>query len=626
VTPDIPAGEIVAGSNALASFQIYFAGVPATVTYAGLAPGFVGLYQFNVVVPNVAPGSAVPLTFSLNGNPGSQTLVTVVQTFSTAANLQLVSGNNQTTPVNQSFSAPLVVSVTDNQGSPVSGATVRFSVASGAASLNPASAATNAQGMASTLVTAGASAGPIGVTASLNALSAKFSLTSTAQGPATNVAYVYLVSGNQQAGPPGSTFPIPIVVQALDVLGNPVAGASVSFVASAGLTLSSPVAVTDAQGHASTMVTAGPVPGQYVITASSGSASATFTMVVNAQAAYIQIVSGNNQTAIVNTGFALPLVVRVNDAQGQPVAAANITLSVVSGTATVNPVSEVTNVQGQASFLVTAGSSAGPITVSATYEGFQVSFSLTAVPPGPLLTAASFQNAASFQTGLAPCGLAVATGSGLAPGISGTIAPPSSGPLPYTLAGLSLTVNGTQAPISQVSNMNGTQQVTFQTPCEVAGSSTATVVVQINGGLTTVAGVSVLEVQPGIYYSTGAGGKAYAQVLDSNGNYLSATNPAKRGQTYYLVATGLGQVTPAAKTNAVGTPGQTVNLAVIVGVSNVGVPVVEQIYQPGAIGLYLVGFTIPLTNPTGADQALALAVILNGVAAFGNTAYLNSVQ
>lgn len=43
-------------------------GVPAAVAFAGLAPGLVGLYQVNVVVPSgVAPGSAVPLVLTQNG-------------------------------------------------------------------------------------------------------------------------------------------------------------------------------------------------------------------------------------------------------------------------------------------------------------------------------------------------------------------------------------------------------------------------------------------------------------------------------------------------------------------------------------------------------------------------------
>ena len=35
------------------------------VDYAGLAPQAMGLYQFNVLVPNIPDSDAVPVTFSL---------------------------------------------------------------------------------------------------------------------------------------------------------------------------------------------------------------------------------------------------------------------------------------------------------------------------------------------------------------------------------------------------------------------------------------------------------------------------------------------------------------------------------------------------------------------------------
>jgi uncharacterized protein (TIGR03437 family) len=43
-------------------------GVPATMEFAGLAPGFVGLYQVNVRIPSgVTPGAAAPLVISQAG-------------------------------------------------------------------------------------------------------------------------------------------------------------------------------------------------------------------------------------------------------------------------------------------------------------------------------------------------------------------------------------------------------------------------------------------------------------------------------------------------------------------------------------------------------------------------------
>jgi uncharacterized protein (TIGR03437 family) len=80
VKPDIPAGQIVQQANTLADkFELSIGGLRATVNYAGLSPGSVGLYQFNIVVPNVAASGAVPLTFTLDGTSGAQVLHISVQ-------------------------------------------------------------------------------------------------------------------------------------------------------------------------------------------------------------------------------------------------------------------------------------------------------------------------------------------------------------------------------------------------------------------------------------------------------------------------------------------------------------------------------------------------------------------
>jgi uncharacterized protein (TIGR03437 family) len=79
-TPALPAGQIVQQANSLnGSLRILFGDVPATISYAGLGPGNVGLYQFNVTVPSVAAGDAVPVTFTLNGTPGLQKLYIAIQ-------------------------------------------------------------------------------------------------------------------------------------------------------------------------------------------------------------------------------------------------------------------------------------------------------------------------------------------------------------------------------------------------------------------------------------------------------------------------------------------------------------------------------------------------------------------
>jgi uncharacterized protein (TIGR03437 family) len=80
VLPNTPAGTIapIAGSQLLGAFHVLFGQTAAQVVYAGLSPGSVGLYQFNVVVPPVADNNLVPISFTLGGAAGSQTLYTAV--------------------------------------------------------------------------------------------------------------------------------------------------------------------------------------------------------------------------------------------------------------------------------------------------------------------------------------------------------------------------------------------------------------------------------------------------------------------------------------------------------------------------------------------------------------------
>ncbi len=75
--PVVAAGTIASGTPTLTNATVRFGDAPATVTYAGLAPGAVGLYQFNVTVPNVAAGD-VKLTISIDGVAVTQELSTVV--------------------------------------------------------------------------------------------------------------------------------------------------------------------------------------------------------------------------------------------------------------------------------------------------------------------------------------------------------------------------------------------------------------------------------------------------------------------------------------------------------------------------------------------------------------------
>jgi uncharacterized protein (TIGR03437 family) len=74
------AGQIASGLSSLSTpVQFLIGGVVARVEYAGLAPGFVGLYQFNVVVPQGVAAGDVRLEVTQGGTAIGQTLFLAVQ-------------------------------------------------------------------------------------------------------------------------------------------------------------------------------------------------------------------------------------------------------------------------------------------------------------------------------------------------------------------------------------------------------------------------------------------------------------------------------------------------------------------------------------------------------------------
>jgi uncharacterized protein (TIGR03437 family) len=72
------AGTASAGQATLATPTVTIGGVPAQVTFSGLAPGFVALYQVNVQVPPAAPiGDAVAVAFTIGGVAANPTTIAV---------------------------------------------------------------------------------------------------------------------------------------------------------------------------------------------------------------------------------------------------------------------------------------------------------------------------------------------------------------------------------------------------------------------------------------------------------------------------------------------------------------------------------------------------------------------
>jgi uncharacterized protein (TIGR03437 family) len=78
VAPETAPGVVVSQANQIAnSFTILFGQTAASVSYYGLAPGSIGLYQFNLTVPDVPDGDA-PITVNVGGVQAQQGLFLTV--------------------------------------------------------------------------------------------------------------------------------------------------------------------------------------------------------------------------------------------------------------------------------------------------------------------------------------------------------------------------------------------------------------------------------------------------------------------------------------------------------------------------------------------------------------------
>src|SRR5215472_7147674 len=152
-------------------------------------------------------------------------------------------------------------------------------------------------------------------------------------------------------------------------------------------------------------------------------------------------------------------------------------------------------------------------------------------PAFPTITAGGVGNAASFAPRLSPGALASVFGSGF-----GSVTAQPNAPLPSSVSGVSVNVNGTPSPIYYLSPT----QINFQVPWEAA-TGTANVTVSVNGGASNSVSVPVGAAAPGLFYLPG--GAAIVQNSDYSLN--DPSNPAARGSTIIAYLTGSGPVSPA---------------------------------------------------------------------------------
>jgi uncharacterized protein (TIGR03437 family) len=451
---------------------------------------------------------------------------------------------------------------------------------------------------------------------------------------AATVGSIQFVSGNAQTATSGQALALPLVAVVTSTAGSALANQAVTWsVSPAGsVSLSNTSTATDANGRASTNATlSSSAFGAVSITLSVGGKSLVFTVtaVTPTQLSGLTKLSGDGQTALENAAFTSPLVVQVSVASGS-VANQTVQFS-ATGPATLSTASAITDSNGRAQVNVQAGSTAGTVTVTATVGSYTATFTLTVAPPGPLLSASSFYNGADFQAGsISPCSIATIIASGVAPNVAGVVSSNSLvGYLNYTVASDTVSVAGAQAPIYNVANVSGQQQVTFQVPCSVAAGTNVPVTVTVGGGSNTV-NVTVLPASPGVFQSQNSVNVSgfssplpLAVVVKRDGSLVSPQNPARQGETVIAYVTGLGPTSPSVGTNALPIFGVAASVTgkVVVGIQNAGVPITFAQLSEDLIGVYLVAFQIPSNAPQGNEVfSIGLAPVGSSQVYYSNPA------
>jgi protocatechuate 3,4-dioxygenase beta subunit len=269
-----------------------------------------------------------------NGYTGGYTSTTSIAVSAASTTVGSVALNSPmiSIPVqigNTISSTTILATVKTISGAPAAGVTVTFSTSSG--SVSPATAITDATGVAVTTLSAGTTVLTAKVTASVSGFYPSMNVNFTAG--AANTVTVSAAPGTVKPTSGSAT----ISALVTDANGNPVIGENVSFAittSGSGLpTLSSASVATNANGLATITYTAGSGNGADVITAtSSNNKSGNTTVVVNSSAIVVGAIALNSGAASLPTGGSCTAIVAtVTDNAGLPASGVQVGFTTTAG-------------------------------------------------------------------------------------------------------------------------------------------------------------------------------------------------------------------------------------------------------------------------------------------------------
>lgn len=335
--------------------------------------------------------------------------------------------------------------------------------------------------------------------------------------------------------------------------------------------------------------------------------------VVTLVPARINIISGFTASGIAGATLATPYTVEVVTASGAVVPGVSVTFTATA--ATVSPATVTTNASGRASTTVTLGATAGAGSVTAAVTGLTpVNTALTISPstnpaPGPVVKA--FVNGASFLNPVAPGSWVTAyIDQTASSGVTATTVP-----LPVSLGGFRILVNGTPIPLYAISPLAPGTQLNAQLPYETA-TGAAQVVVERNGLASAAFPITVQASAPGIFVF--GDNRAVAQNVEAGGTLSvnTATNPVPAGGIIIAYFTGQGPLDNPVTTGGIAS-GSPLSLPKLPSSATLGGTPVEVLFigmTPGQIALGQANLKIPATLAPG---TYPLVLTIGGVASNG---------
>ncbi len=328
-------------------------------------------------------GTATVGGWFLGPLPGTNTLTATSQGISnvtftatgvaaTPVSMVAVSQTTQSAPIGTNVSDPPSVVVRDDQGIPVPGVEVKFTVTTGGGSVVGSPDTTNANGVATlTSWKLGGVVGPNSVTATATGLpSVTFNATAAAGAPANVIA----IAGNNQTAVQGTQVATPPRVRVTDGSGNPVIGATVTFAVASGAGSATGLSqLTNTSGEAAvgSWTLGNGAPNTLTATVT-GSGIAGNPVTFTARSA-TRIVTTGVPTGSVTLGANFTISVQLRDAAGAAVPLEDIplTIAIASGGGTLGgTTNRVTDASGAVSFtLLNVTGTAGDRTFTITGTG-----------------------------------------------------------------------------------------------------------------------------------------------------------------------------------------------------------------------------------------------------------------